>query len=322
MTASGPILVTGAAGFIGSHVVAALARRGVPIVGLDNFDPYYERAIKLRNAHEVSLGDRWPLLEIDICDDDAMRRAFDEHKPVGVIHLAGKAGVRPSIADPAGYMHTNVTGTARVLTHAHRVGCSRVVVASSSSVYGNCKVSPFSEELDVSTPISPYAASKRACELLAHTHVHLTRQPVACLRFFTVYGPRQRPDLAISGFMQRISKGQPIAMFGDGTTARDYTFVDDIVQGVLSAYDAIPAHGFRVWNLGNNKPVSLRDMITAIERVVGTAAKIDHKPMQPGDVELTCADISRSQRELNYTPRTTFAEGLAKQWGWMREQAH
>lgn len=319
MTPSGPILVTGAAGFIGSHVVAALAAKGQRVVGLDNFDPYYDRTIKSRNAREVGLGDRLPLVEVDICDDAAMRRVFDDHKPAGVIHLAGKAGVRPSIADPAGYMHTNVTGTARVLAHAHRVACSRVVIASSSSVYGNCKVSPFSEELDVSTPISPYAASKRACELLAHTHVHLTRQPVACLRFFTVFGPRQRPDLAISGFMQRVSKGEPIAMFGDGTTARDYTYVEDIVQGVLSAYDAIAAHGYRVWNLGNNKPISLRDMITAIERTVGRPANINHQPMQPGDVDLTCADISRSTRELGYTPRTSFAEGLAKQWGWMRE---
>ncbi|HLP85388.1 MAG TPA: NAD-dependent epimerase/dehydratase family protein [Phycisphaerales bacterium] len=318
MTQSGPILVTGAAGFIGSHVVAALTARGTAVVGLDNFDPYYDRAIKLRNSREVGLGGAKPLVEADICDDAAMRRVFDEHRPVGVIHLAGKAGVRPSIADPAGYMHTNVTGTARVLAHAQRVGCSRVVVASSSSVYGNCTVSPFSEELDVSTPISPYAASKRACELLAHTHVHLTKQPVACLRFFTVFGPRQRPDLAISAFLQRVSAGEAIAMFGDGTTARDYTFVDDIVQGVLSAYDAIPAHGYRVWNLGNNKPVSLREMIAAIERTVGTAAKIDRKPMQPGDVELTCADISRSQRELGYQPRTSFAEGLAKQWAWMQ----
>lgn len=321
MARSGPILVTGAAGFIGSHVVSALAARGEQVVGLDNFDPYYDRALKVRNAREAGLGDRHLLLEVDICDDSAMRRVFDEHAPAGVIHLAGKAGVRPSIADPAGYMHTNVTGTARVLAHAHRVASSRVVIASSSSVYGNCTISPFSEDLDVSTPISPYAASKRACELLAHTHVHLTHQPVACLRFFTVFGPRQRPDLAISGFLQRVSKGEPIAMFGDGTTARDYTYVDDIVQGVLSAYDAIPARGYRIWNLGNNSPVSLRDMIAAIERTVGRPANIDRKPMQPGDVELTCADISRSQRELNYAPRTTFAEGLAKQWGWMRNSA-
>jgi nucleoside-diphosphate-sugar epimerase len=318
MPSDGPILVTGAAGFIGSHLTAALLARGITVVGLDNFDPYYDRSIKQRNAREAGLGSAAPLIEADITDDAALRCVFDQYKPSGVIHLAGKAGVRPSISDPAGYMHTNVTGTARILAHAHRVASSRVVVASSSSVYGNCKVSPFSEGLDVSTPISPYAASKRACELLAHAHVHLTKQPVALLRFFTVFGPRQRPDLAISGFMQRISQGHPIAMFGDGTTARDYTYVDDIVQGILNAYDRAPAHGYRIWNLGNNKPVSLRDMIAAIEQVVGRAAQIDHKPMQPGDVELTCADISRSTRELAYQPRTSFHEGLARQWSWMR----
>jgi UDP-glucuronate 4-epimerase len=247
MASAGPILVTGAAGFIGSHVVAALRATSQRVLGLDNFDPYYERTTKLANVHASGLSAA-DLIECDITDDAAMRRVFDEHKPAGVIHLAGKAGVRPSIADPAGYMHTNVTGTARVLAHAQRVGASRVVIASSSSVYGNCKVSPFAETMDVSTPISPYAASKRACELAAHAHWHLTQQPVACLRFFTVFGPRQRPDLAICGFMRRIARGEEIEVFGDGGSARDYTFVDDIVQGVLSAYDRITAHGYRgIW---------------------------------------------------------------------------
>jgi UDP-glucuronate 4-epimerase len=293
-------------------------------VGVDNFDPFYGREIKLRNAREAGLSHAGAssrgasvLVECDITDDTALARIFDEHQPAGVIHLAAKAGVRPSIADPAGYMHANVTGTARILQHATRVGCSRVVMASSSSVYGNPEHAPFHEELDVSRPISPYAASKRACELLASTHHHLTKLPIASLRFFTVYGPRQRPDLAISLFLSRISRGETIQMFGDGSTARDYTFIDDIVGGVLGAYEAIPRFGERVWNLGNNKPVALREMIATIERVVERHAIVERRPMQAGDVERTCADISRAQREIGYSPRTGFEEGVRKHWEWM-----
>lgn len=320
-----PILVTGAAGFIGSHASAAIVARGGRVVGVDNFDPFYGREIKLRNAREAGLSQAGAssrgasvLVECDITDDTALARIFDEHQPAGVIHLAAKAGVRPSIADPAGYMHANVTGTARILQHATRVGCSRVVMASSSSVYGNPEHAPFHEELDVSRPISPYAASKRACELLASTHHHLTKLPIASLRFFTVYGPRQRPDLAISLFLSRISRGETIQMFGDGSTARDYTFIDDIVGGVLGAYEAIPRFGERVWNLGNNKPVALREMIATIERVVERHAIVERRPMQAGDVERTCADISRAQREIGYSPRTGFEEGVRKHWEWMK----
>lgn len=310
--------MTGAAGFIGSHVAQALLERGVRVVGVDNFDSYYAKPIKLRNLREAGLPDA-DMCDVDITNASALASVFDRFKPDGVIHLAAKAGVRPSIADPAGYMHTNVVGTTLILQNATRVGCSRVVMASSSSVYGNAKQSPFHEELDVSNPISPYAASKRACELVAFTHHHLTQLPIASLRFFTVFGPRQRPDLAIGMFLKRISQGEPIQMFGDGSTARDYTFIDDIVQGVLASYDAIPKHGVRTWNLGNNKPVTLREMISTIERVVGKQAKIEQKPMQPGDVERTCADITRSQRELSYQPHTSFADGVAKHWEWMRQ---
>ncbi|MFO0857608.1 MAG: SDR family NAD(P)-dependent oxidoreductase [Phycisphaerales bacterium] len=318
MPHSSTILVTGAAGFIGSHVAQALLERGVRVVGVDNFDSYYAKPIKLRNLREAGLPDA-DMCDVDITNAAALASVFDRFKPDGVIHLAAKAGVRPSIADPAGYMHTNVVGTTLILQNATRVGCSRVVMASSSSVYGNAKQSPFHEELDVSNPISPYAASKRACELVAFTHHHLTQLPIASLRFFTVFGPRQRPDLAIGMFLKRISQGEPIQMFGDGSTARDYTFIDDIVQGVLASYDAIPKHGVRTWNLGNNKPVTLREMISTIERVVGKQAKIEQKPMQPGDVERTCADITRSQQELSYQPHTSFADGVAKHWEWMRK---
>lgn len=311
------ILVTGAAGFIGSHVTQSLIARGSRVVGIDNFDAYYAKQTKQRNLREAGIPES-DICTIDITDATALTAVFDRFKPEGVIHLAAKAGVRPSIADPAGYMHTNVVGTTLILQNATRIGCSRVVMASSSSVYGNAKQSPFHEELDVSNPISPYAASKRACELLAFTHHHLTKLPIASLRFFTVFGPRQRPDLAIGMFMKRISQGEPIQMFGDGSTARDYTFIGDIVQGVLASYDAIPKHGVRTWNLGNNKPITLRDMISTIERAVGKQARIEQKPMQPGDVERTCADITRSQRELSYQPHTPFPEGVAKHWDWMQ----
>ncbi len=311
------ILVTGVAGFIGSHVAQALVARGARVVGIDNYDPYYAKLIKQRNLREAGLPES-NICEIDITDASALAAVFDRFKPEGVIHLAAKAGVRPSIAHPAGYMHTNVVGTSLILQNATRVGCSRVVMASSSSVYGNAKHSPFHEDLDVSNPISPYAASKRACELLAFTHHHLTKLPIAALRFFTVYGPRQRPDLAIGMFLKRIAQGEPIQMFGDGSTARDYTFIDDIVQGVLASYDAIPRPGIRTWNLGNNKPITLREMIHTIERVVGKTANIEQVSMQPGDVERTCADITRSQRELSYQPHTPFVEGVAKHWEWMR----
>jgi UDP-glucuronate 4-epimerase len=315
----GPVLLTGAAGFIGSHVACALLARGVEVVGLDNFDPFYPRPLKDANLQAVAAaGGRFTFVEGDLCDAPLVSSLMSQRRVAGVIHLAAKAGVRPSIDDPPGYAKANVLGTSVVLDAAHRAGCERVVVASSSSVYGNAPVAPFHEEMDVDAPISPYAATKRACELLCGTHHHLTRQPVACLRFFTVYGPRQRPDLAISAFMRKIAAGEPLQVFGDGSTSRDYTFVADIVAGVLAAMDRIPAHGYRVWNLGNSSPVTLSTMIESIERVVGRKAVVERRPMQPGDVERTWADLSRSTRELGYAPSTPFLEGLEAQWREMR----
>jgi len=316
-----PILVTGAAGFIGSHVAGALLARGRQVVGVDNFDGYYDLDIKQRNVRETmarAANDAYHLAEADICDADAMRRVFESHKPEGVIHLAAKAGVRPSIADPVGYARVNVMGTSIMLEEARRGGCARFVMASSSSVYGNQTSAPFSEELDVSAPISPYAATKRSCEMIGHAHWHLTRMPTACLRFFTVYGPRQRPDLAISLFLNKAAKNDPIVMFGDGASSRDYTFIDDIVRGVVAAYDRIDRHGFRIWNLGSSGPVTLRDMIATIQRVTGRELAVQARPMQPGDVERTYADLTRSTAELGFRPTTPFAEGVAAQWAWMR----
>jgi UDP-glucuronate 4-epimerase len=322
---SSPIIVTGAAGFIGSHVAGALIARGSRVVGVDNLDPFYDASIKRRNLDAVAAirPGSFEHVSADIRDQQAMNSLFARVKPAGVIHLAAKAGVRPSIADPAGYMLTNVVGTVNILEAARAVDCRRVIAASSSSVYGNLAAVPFSETADVSSPISPYAASKRAMELACVAHHHLHRTPIACLRFFTVFGPRQRPDLAISLFLSRISQGQPIALFGDGTTSRDYTYIDDIVQGVLGAYDRVESLArdrVRIWNLGGNKPHSLLDLVKTIEQAVGTPAILDRKPMQPGDVERTFADLAKSRRDLDYEPRTSLATGVRLQWDWLRAQ--
>lgn len=318
-----PVLVTGAAGFIGSHVVEALLDQGRRVVGVDNFDPFYDPAIKRRHLAAIRkhrAADRFEFVDGDICQSEQCGGLMLRARPESVIHLAAKAGVRPSIADPSGYVRANVLGTQQVLESARQAGVTRVVLASSSSVYGNNTKVPFSEDDDVSAPISPYAATKRACELIAFTHWRLTGMPTACLRFFTVYGPRQRPDLAIGSFLRKAAGGEDIAMFGDGSTSRDYTFVSDTVAGVLAALKAIDQHGYRVWNLGGSQPVMLRDLIAAVGRVVGREARVRSLPNQPGDVERTWADPTRSRAELGYHPRVSLEDGLARQWAWMREQ--
>lgn len=311
------ILVTGAAGFIGSHVSRRLLALGARVVGIDNLDPFYSTAIKERvDQATLALGaERYTPLRADINDGPALEAILRERRVEGVIHLAARAGVRPSIEDPVGYAHTNVTGTASVLHAATRAACRRVVVASSSSVYGNNTKVPFAEDDPVDRPISPYAATKRACELLALSHHHLTGMPIAMLRFFTVYGPGQRPDLAISKFMTLLRSGAPIPMFGNGHTSRDYTYVQDIVSGVVASYERIDAYGFRIWNLGGSSPVTLTELIAAIGRVAGVDPRIEHRPVQAGDVERTWADLTRSGRELDYRPRTSLEEGLRAQWG-------
>ncbi|MBX3358611.1 MAG: GDP-mannose 4,6-dehydratase [Phycisphaeraceae bacterium] len=325
--ATAAILVTGSAGFIGSHVSQRLVAEGRRVVGVDNKDPFYPRALKEQNLAAVraaasSSGGGFEFIEADICDTARLRDLMAQVRPEGVIHLAAKAGVRPSIADPTAYARVNVGGTASVLDAAAAAACSRVIIASSSSVYGNCRVpagTPFGEGLDVSEPISPYAATKRACELIAYTHWRLTGMPTGCLRFFTVYGPRQRPDLAIRGFLAKVSRGEPIDMFGDGTSSRDYTFIDDIVTGVLAAYERVPSHGYRVWNLGGHEPVMLHDLVRLVSETVGREAIVNRKPMAPGDVERTFADLTRASAELGFHPTTRPPEGIARQWAWMRE---
>lgn len=322
----GAVLVTGAAGFIGSHVAERLLARGDRVVGIDNFDPFYSVARKEANVRAVADAAQrgegagaFTFARLDLTDGAALRELMTAHGVTGVIHLAAKAGVRPSLQDPAGYMHANVTGTAVVLEAARAAVCTRVVVASSSSVYGNAATVPFAESADVNQPISPYAASKRACEVLGWTHWHLTKMPTALLRFFTVYGPRQRPDLAIGLFMKKIAAGETLQVYGQGTS-RDYTYIDDIVTGVVSAYDRIDQHGYRVWNLGGNKPVDLDEMIATIGRVVGREPKLERRPMQPGDVERTWADLARSRTELGYAPTTDFAAGVRRQWEWWQRE--
>jgi len=321
-SSNGPVLVTGAAGFIASHVCDALLARGDRVVALDNFEPFYDPAIKRRNIEEVRAAARsgsFALIEGDVCDAALVGRLFREHRFAGVVHLAGRAGVRPSIDDPASYARANVEGTACVFHAAARAGgCGRFVLASSSSVYGNNEKVPFSEADDVSGPISPYAATKRAAELMAHAMHHLHRIPTACLRFFTVFGPRQRPDLAISRFLGLIDRQEREAIFGDGSASRDFTFVGDIVAGVLAAYDRVPEHGFRVWNLGGSHPVTVNELIATVSKVVGKPSTLVPGEARPGDVERTYADLTRSRAELGYEPRTGLEEGIRRQWEWFK----
>ena len=319
------VLVTGAAGFIGSHLCEALLRGGARVVGVDNFDPFYAREHKAANIEMVkAVADASPgsfsLTEADLNDADRLGALLAETRPSTVVHLAAKAGVRPSIEDPVGYARANVTATASVMNAAGAHGVERLVIASSSSVYGNNEKTPFSEDDAVEHPISPYAATKRACELIAHTHHHLTGMPVAMLRFFTVFGPRQRPDLAISKFMRLVAAGKPITMFGDGSTSRDYTFIADIVRGILAACDRIGDHGYRIWNLGGDHPMRLDELIAAIGETVGREPIVVRAGMQPGDVERTWADLTRAKAELGYACESPIRDGLAAQWAWLKDR--
>src|SRR5688500_1924126 len=293
------ILVTGAAGFIGSHAAEALVERGYRLIGVDNFCDFYDRSWKEMNLKSVrpATGGAgggtagFDVEEIDITDGAAIDRLVAKCKPVAILHLAAMAGVRPSIEQPAYYARVNVEGTTHLLQAAVRHKVRKFPFAPSSSVYGNLAKVPFSEEDPVAEPISPYAATKRSGELLCYTYWHLYQLPVFCLRFFTVYGPRQRPDLAIHKFTRLISRGEPIPFFGDGSTSRDYTFVDDIVAGILSALDH--CNKYCIYNLGGSDPVTLKQLIEELEKAVGKPAIIDRRPAQPGDVERTFADLSR-----------------------------
>jgi UDP-glucuronate 4-epimerase len=310
------ILVTGAAGFIGSHLCEALLERGDRVVGLDNFNDFYDPAIKRANLAGPLARPGFALVEGDIRDAAAVARVFREHAPTSVVHLAAMAGVRPSLQDPALYHDVNCTGTAVVLQAARAAGVGRFVFGSSSSVYGGNPKVPFHEDDDVSRPVSPYAATKRANELTCHTFHHLYGMDIACLRFFTVYGPRQRPEMAIHKFVRLTEAGQPLPLFGDGRSERDYTYVDDILDGVLKAHDQ--SRGFRIYNLGESRTISLRDLVAAIGRATGREPRVDWQPPQPGDVPRTYADIGRAKAELGYAPKVDLDEGLRRFVAWYR----
>ena len=313
------VLVTGGAGFIGSHLCARLLARGDAVAIVDNFDPFYPERLK-RRALQPLLGAGARLFECDIRDSTTLNRAFAEAKPDSVVHLAAKAGVRPSLEDPGGYMDTNVRGTACVLEAARTAGVRRFALGSSSSVYGAAAVPPFKETARTDSPQSPYAASKVASEALARTWHNLYGLEVASLRFFTVYGPRQRPDLAITKFARRMLRGETLPLFGDGSTARDYTWVEDIVEGVVAALDVPLAYD--VFNLGGARVTSLRDLITLLEAALGVEARLDRQPLQQGDVPLTSADVTHSREVLGYVPSTPIDLGLKKFAAWLRGEGH
>ncbi|MCA9667180.1 MAG: NAD-dependent epimerase/dehydratase family protein [Myxococcales bacterium] len=311
------ILVTGAAGFIGSAICQALLERGDTVCGLDNFDPYYDRALKERNVARLAVHEAFSLIEGDLLDDEAVARSLAGAD--AVMHLAALAGVRPSIAAPARYMRVNVEGTMSLLERCREAGVDRVVVASSSSVYGSRSQVPFREDDACDRPASPYAASKKATELCCAAHNELHGTAVTCLRYFTVYGPGQRPEMAIHKFVRLAERGEQIPMFGDGSSGRDYTFIDDIVAGSIAALDRQQAGRFAIYNLGGDHAVLLRDLIAAIGVATGRELDIEQLPLQPGDVPITSADISRARDELGYAPSTTLEQGLARFVAWYRQ---
>jgi UDP-glucuronate 4-epimerase len=314
-------LLTGGAGFIGSNLADRLLADGGEVTVIDNFDPFYDETRKRANLAPASQSAGFRLAVLDIRDADAVSRIVRETRPDTIVHLAALAGVRPSIERPALYSEVNVVGTVHLLEAASRLEPRpRFVYASSSSVYGDRPTAPFRETDSVDLPVSPYAATKKACELLAYTFHHLHGLPVTGLRFFTAYGPRNRPDLAIYKFATLIERGQPVPMFGDGTTRRDYTFVDDIVDGIVRAIDRCTGH--HLYNLGNSSPVELRELIDAIGASLGKTPVIERLPEQPGDVRQTYADVTRANRELGYVPSVPFREGLDRFVAWFRSAAH
>jgi UDP-glucuronate 4-epimerase len=313
------ILITGGAGFIGSHLVDRLmAEGGWHITVVDDFNDFYDPAIKRENVRARLANPDFKLVEADIRNYEALAEAFDDTAFACIVHLAARAGVRPSLKEPRLYVETNINGTFNLLELARTHGVKQFVFGSSSSVYGmNSKV-PFSEDDPISNPISPYAATKASGELLCHSYAHLYDMRIVCLRFFTVYGARQRPDLAIHKFTKLISAGQPIPVFGDGTTRRDYTYIDDIIAGVRSAIDYYQSN-YEVINLGESRTVELRELIKLLEKELDRHAEIDRQPEQPGDVPQTFADITKARRLLGYDPQTQIEKGIEKFIEWFHE---
>lgn len=314
------ILLTGCAGFIGSHVLERLLTDGHTVLGVDNMDAFYDRAQKVKNLEPHLANEGFDFLEADLADKETYQKIqflVEANTVDAIIHLAAKAGVRPSIEDPLGYQQANVVATQALLEFAREAQIKQFVFASSSSVYGVNPRVPWREDDAVLEPISPYASTKVSGELMGHVYSKLFGIRFLALRFFTVYGPRQRPDLAINKFMRLIESGQPIPVFGDGSTRRDYTFVKDTVEGIIGALHYADSN-FEIFNLGNDRTVTLSEMIETIESVVGKKAIIERQPEQPGDVSQTWAEISKSQKLLNYAPKTSFKKGVEAFYAWLR----
>ncbi|GAB3912698.1 GDP-mannose 4,6-dehydratase [Larkinella knui] len=310
------ILLTGGAGFIGSNLARQLLKEGHQIICLDNLDTYYNPDHKWRNVQQTLNNRDYHFHEGDIRDSELVDTLFRTYAFDAVVHLAARAGVRPSVQDPALYYDVNVNGTLTLLQAMQRSGVSKMVFASSSSVYGDSPQVPFVETDTADRPLSPYAASKRAAELLCHTFHHLYGFDIFCLRFFTVYGPNQRPEMAISQFTDSILNGQAITVFGDGSTSRDYTYVDDIVSGIIRSLENL--RGYEVLNIGGSDPISLADLIQVIERALGETAIINRLPMQPGDVQQTYADITKAAQLLGYQPTVRVEDGIQQFVDWYR----
>ncbi len=311
------VLVTGGAGFIGSHLIERLIARGDRVVVLDDFNDYYAPAIKRRNVESARQVGAFDLVEGDIRDAHVVRELFRRHQPEILVHLAARAGVRPSLASPLLYEDVNGRGTLLLLEAAREFGTRRVVFASSSSVYGMSQRIPFTEDDPAVEPASPYGATKRAGELYCRTYHALYGMAISCLRFFTVYGPRQRPDMAIHKFVRGIERGEEIHVYGDGSSRRDYTYYEDILEGILGAMRL--ESGFHIFNLGESRTVTLAETVAAIEKARGKKARTVQYPDQPGDVPLTYADVTRARKHLGYAPRWTLEAGLEKFVSWYRD---
>ena len=309
------ILVTGGAGFIGSTLSDKLLKNGVKVLVLDNFNDFYDVNLKRQNVEPNLKNPDYKLYEGDICDKDLLTKIFSENKIDKVVHLAASAGVRPSIEKPLEYVNTNIYGTVNLLECMKLFDVKKIIFASSSSVYGNCSAEKFSEDLKISEPISPYAATKSACEQFLYTYYKLYGISAVCLRFFTVYGPRQRPDLAIKNFTDLMLKGEPLSVYGDGNSLRDYTYIDDIISGVCSAIEYNKTD-YEIINLGGGNPITVKQVISTLEKVLNKTAVINYLPFQKGDVNKTVSDITKAKNLLGYCPETNFEEGIKKFVEW------
>ena len=313
------ILVTGAAGFIGSHLCEKLLVDGNTVVGFDNFDPFYERTIKENNLKTSNSNGSFNLVEGDIRDTESVEKLFNENTFEVVVHLAAKAGVRPSIKDPIVYYKVNVLGTLNILEMMKKNDIKRLVFASSSSVYGDSPDVPYNETMNVNNPISPYAATKIAAEILCYNYRHLYNISATCLRFFTVYGPRQRPEMAIAKFVKKAYEGDLISIYGDGSSLRDFTYIEDIIQGVVASIDR--DLGFEIINIGESETIDLNTLLELIKELTGCVLKTEHLSMQPGDVNKTFANIDKAKQLLDYAPVTSVREGLKLYISWLRSNS-